>query len=61
MNSRPRWSSAIYAGWRDEKKKPPPLEVPGWFAIPPRYGDVKSSGLTYNIRGGSNSIDIELK
>ena len=52
---------AIYAGWREGKKKPPPLEVPGWFEIPGKYGDVKTSGLTFTIQGGSNPIDIELK
>jgi hypothetical protein len=50
-----------FTGWRDEKKKPPPFEVPGWFEIPGKYGDVKTSGLTYTIQGGSNPIDIELK
>src|SRR5207244_6736580 len=27
------------ASWKDPKKKPPSLEVPGWFEIPERYAD----------------------
>lgn len=52
---------AIYAGFKDPKKKPPPFEVPGWFAIPQKYEDVATSGLTHTIRRGSNAFDIELK
>jgi hypothetical protein len=49
------------ANWKDPKKKPPPLEVPGWFEIPALYGDVGTSKLTYAVKGGANAFDIELK
>ena len=52
---------AVYAGWKDPNKKPPPFEVPGWFAIPPKYENVTTSGLTFTIKRGSNSFDIEMK
>ncbi len=52
---------AVFAGWKDPSKKPPPLEVPGWFAIPTKYESVATSGLTVPIQRGSNSFDIALK
>jgi hypothetical protein len=42
-------------------KQEPFPEAPGWFRIPNKYEDVKTSGLTYTVRGGSNAFDIELK
>jgi hypothetical protein len=47
---------------KDPKKKSIPYpDVPGWFAIPSKYETVVTSGLTYTIKGGANSIDIELQ
>src|SRR5262249_45371045 len=36
-------------------------DIPGWFAIPGNYGTPAKSGLTYEIKGGENKIDIELR
>jgi hypothetical protein len=36
-------------------------DVVGWFAIPKQYDSPSTSGLTYTIKGGENTIDIELK
>ena len=48
--------------YKDPKKKPAPYpDAPGWFAIPNRYETVATSGLTYTIKGGENTIDIELQ
>ena len=52
---------AINAAWKDPNKKPPPLEVPGWFAIPQKYEDVSTSGLTIPLMSGANEFDIDLK
>jgi hypothetical protein len=49
------------ATWKDPKKKPKPLEVPGWFEIPARYADSITSNLTITVKGGSNTFDIDLK
>ncbi|HXG09397.1 MAG TPA: hypothetical protein VNK04_06375 [Gemmataceae bacterium] len=43
-----------------EKQEPYP-DVPGWFPIPKQYEKVETSGLTYTIKRGQNTIDIELK
>lgn len=32
----------------------------GWFAIPEKYGDVNQSGLTFEVKKGTNTFDIEL-
>jgi len=46
-----------------EGKAPPPPrpEVKGWFPIPDKYDTPFKSGLTYAIKRGQNTIDIELK
>jgi len=44
----------------DRKPEPFP-DVPDWFPIPREYGDLATSGLTYTVKGGSNTINIELK
>jgi hypothetical protein len=43
-----------------EKPKPRP-KVEGWFPIPEKYNTPYKSGLTYEIKRGENTIDIELK
>ncbi|MCI0376193.1 MAG: hypothetical protein L0215_01170 [Gemmataceae bacterium] len=42
-------------------KQDPYPDVPGWFALPNRFEDVSTSGLTYQINGGNNTINIELE
>jgi hypothetical protein len=32
-----------------------------WPPVSTNYGDINTSGLTYTIQGGANTIDIELK
>jgi hypothetical protein len=49
------------ANFKDPKKRPKPLEVPGWFAIPAHYGDSITSKLTFTVQGGSNTFDIDLQ
>jgi hypothetical protein len=45
-----------------EGQKPPPRpEVKGWFPIPEKYDTPYKSGLTYPVKSGANTIDIELK
>jgi hypothetical protein len=61
VNSPNPKSIGIFTTWKDPAKKPPPLEVPGWFAIPARYGDAVTSKLTVTIKGGANPFDIALK
>jgi hypothetical protein len=39
-----------------------PPKLPGnYIPIPPRYCDVDASGLTYTVKPGTQSYDIELK
>jgi hypothetical protein len=40
---------------------PPRPEVKGWFPIPGKYDTPYQSGLTYLIKSGSNTIDIQLE
>jgi hypothetical protein len=40
---------------------PPPPEVKGWFPIPTGYQDLSNPKLTYFVKSGSNTIDIDLK
>jgi hypothetical protein len=40
-------------------KAPPP--VAGWFPIPSDYGDINKSRLTYTVKKGPNTYDIDLK
>ncbi len=50
---------------RQKKNAPPPPKVEvdktGWVAIPEKYADFKDSGLTFSLKPGPNSYDIELK
>src|SRR5262245_15296898 len=41
------------------KKQEPYPDVPGWFAIPAKYENQDTSGLTITIKGGWNKIDLE--
>jgi hypothetical protein len=36
-------------------------EVKGWFALPDDVGDPTKSKLSFDVRAGANSHDIELK
>jgi hypothetical protein len=55
----PKGITLIY---KDPSKKQPPFpDAPGWFAIPKQYESTATSELTYTIKRGENSIDIELK
>jgi hypothetical protein len=40
---------------------PPPPKVDGWFAIPPEYQDLSKPKLTYTVKRGQNTYDIDLK
>ena len=43
------------------KPRPKPRDNPtGWFPIPTRYSDPEKSGLTFDLRGGSNNFDLRL-
>lgn len=33
---------------------------PGWVALPVKYGDIKTSGLTVDVRAGSGTRDLAL-
>ena len=61
VNSPNPKSIDLYPNKNPNFKQEPYPDVPGWFAIPGKYGEVETSGLTYTIRGGNNAIDIELK
>jgi hypothetical protein len=39
---------------------PPPKKVAGWRPIPAHYADAKTSGLTFDLKRGPNSLDIDL-
>jgi hypothetical protein len=41
-------------------RKPRP-EVKGWFPIPAEYQDLSKPKLTYQVKSGPNTIDIDLK
>jgi hypothetical protein len=47
---------------REGMPPPKPLpEVKGWFPIPPGYEDLSKPKLTYTVKSGKNTYDIELK
>ena len=49
---------------RQAEGRPPPKprpEVKGWFPIPAEYQDLSKPRLTYTVKSGQNTIDIELK
>jgi hypothetical protein len=47
-------------GERGPRTTPRP-EVKGWFPIPEKYDTPFKSGLTYTVKSGQNTIDIDLK
>jgi len=57
----PKSSDFIPIQREGQKKPPPPPDRPGWFPIPEKYEAPYKSGLTYVIKGGANTIDVELK
>jgi hypothetical protein len=47
---------------REGRPPPPPrLKISGWFPIPAEYQDLSKPRLTYTVKSGSNTFDIELK
>jgi hypothetical protein len=47
---------------REGRPPPPPRpQIPGWFPIPAEYQDLSKPRLTYTVRSGPNTFDIELK
>jgi hypothetical protein len=49
---------------RQAEGGPPPKprpEVKGWFPIPEKYDTPFKSGLTFTIKRGENTIDIDLQ
>jgi hypothetical protein len=62
VSSRNPKSSDFIPIQREGAPKPPPRpDFPGWFPIPSKYDAPYTSGLTYSIKRGENSIDIELQ
>ena len=57
----PKSSDFIPMQREGAEKRPPPPDVPGWFRIPEKYETTFNSGLTYTIKPGPNTINIELK
>ena|SRR5437588_766530 len=39
----------------------PKVDRSGWFAIPEKYGDFEKSGLTFELKSGPNTWDIDMK
>jgi hypothetical protein len=55
-------SSAFMPLQREGMPPPEPLpEVVGWFPIPVEYQDLSNPKLTYTVKRGKNTYDIELK
>jgi hypothetical protein len=50
----------LYPNKNPQYKQEPYPDVPGWFGIPKKYESVESSGLVYTIKGGMNTIEVEL-
>jgi hypothetical protein len=44
-----------------QKPPPPRPEVKGWFPIPQEYQDISKPKLTFTVKSGQNTWDIELK
>jgi hypothetical protein len=45
---------------RKKDEPPPTVDRTGWFAIPDRYGSFDKSGLTFTLKVGPNTWDIDL-
>jgi hypothetical protein len=43
------------------KREPPPVDPDKWFMIPGKYGDARTSGLSFAVKEGSNTFPIELE
>ncbi len=55
-------SSAFQPLQREGMPPPKPLpEVKGWFPIPTEYQDLSKPKLTYTVKRGNNTYDIDLK
>jgi hypothetical protein len=55
-------SSAFQPLQREGMPPPKPLpQVKGWFPIPPGYQDLSRPKLTYTVKSGKNTYDIDLK
>jgi hypothetical protein len=47
---------------REGRPPPPPRpEIPGWFPIPTEYQDLSKPRLSYTVKTGDNTFNIELK
>jgi hypothetical protein len=45
----------------NQKPPPPRPKVKGWFPIPEGYQDISKPKLTFTVKSGQNTWDIELK
>jgi len=55
-------SGAFQPLQREGMPPPTPLpEVKGWFPIPPEYQDLSKPKLTYTVKRGKNTYEIDLK
>jgi hypothetical protein len=46
---------------RKKEDSAPKVDNAGWFPIPEKYGDPQKSGLTFDLKTGANSYNIDLK
>ena len=62
VNSPDPSSSDFQPMVREGQPPPPPRpKYAGWFRIPPEYQNLAQPKLSYTIKSGQNTIDIELK
>jgi hypothetical protein len=47
----------LHAGPKFQPAKP----ITGWFPIPSEYQDINKAKMTYTVKSGSNTYDIDLK
>jgi hypothetical protein len=57
----PKPSARLGRGGDDERARPapPPLPPGAWFALPPKYVDPNTSGVTVQVGGGPADIKLE--